>query len=170
MGSGRKRALPLIADLLGKGSGGDKPAPSVDAARLRLGGRAAPATADVGRIVSLDGGHGLKLVGIVLYGTDTDLDVWIEGGVVRRTKPELVEDFRGVVHDDFLAMARDARAFARLREMQAVRYERSPGTIERAALVEKCRYGALVLREDGKLMAVGFRKVWAVQPDVDAPN
>src|SRR6478752_475257 len=114
MGSGRKRALPLLSDLLRQGAGGDKPAPSVDAARLRLGGRAAPATADVGRIVSLDGGHGLKVVGIVLYGTDIDLDVWIEGGVVRRTKAEQVEEFQGVVDDDLLAMARDARAFARL--------------------------------------------------------
>ena len=27
-------------------------------------------------------------------------------------------------------------------------------------LVEKCRYGALVVREDGAVVAVGFRKLW----------
>jgi len=27
-------------------------------------------------------------------------------------------------------------------------------------VVEKCRWGALVLREDGAVVAVGFRKLW----------
>ncbi len=28
--------------------------------------------------------------------------------------------------------------------------------------MEKCRYGAIVVTRDGKLVAVGFRKLWPV--------
>jgi hypothetical protein len=160
MGTSKKRSLPL--------TGRPGAPPNVDAARRRLGGRAAPSTNDAGRVVSLREGGDVEVVGVVLYGAEEELDVWIEGGIVRRVHPSRVVDFAGMVPEDVARMASDARTFSRLREGQRVRFE-SPGTTE-GDLVEKCRYGALVLRGDGKLMAVGFRRLWPVQPIVDKPN
>ena len=170
MGTARKRALPLFHQLMRQATAQNKPAPSVEMARLRLGGRAPATTDDAGRIVSLDGGRGLRVVGVVLYGDPSDLDVWIESGVVRRAPAASVEDFGGVVSADVKAIADDARLFSRLKEGQRVRYENRQGEITEGDLVEKCRYGGLVLRGDGKLMAVGFRKLWSATPVVDAPN
>ena len=35
-------------------------------------------------------------------------------------------------------------------------------------LVEKCRFGAVVARDDGSLVAVGFARVAALEPGTDA--
>jgi len=144
--------------------------PSIDAARKQLGGRAAT-TADAGRVVSLDGEGGVSGVGVILYASPTEVDVWIDEGIVRRTRPEECSTFHGLVGDDLAVLAADARTFSRLREGQSVRYESRSGQTGEGALVEKCRFGALVLRDDGKLMAVGFRKLWPLLPsDDDAFN
>ena len=54
----------------------------------------------------------------------------------------------------------DAHVFARLAEGQPVRYADDQGGLLGGKLVEKCRYGALVVRDDGAVVAVGFRKLW----------
>lgn len=169
MGSGKKRTLPVFDDVLGPQAHRDKGPPTVEAARKNLGGRGMTGEG-AGCIVALPGVGGLQAVGVVLYASATDLDVWIDEGIVRRVRPEDAESFQGVVSEELLALAADARLFATLREGQRVRYQVSPETLVEGDIVEKCRYGALVLGLDGKLMAVGFRKLWPVDPTIASPN
>lgn len=169
MGTGNKKlSLPLFG-AWPTPAGGARRLPSVDAARRNLGGRGAT-TLDAGRIVALDGAGGVTVVGVVLFASAGEIDVWIDGGIVRRTRSEEARPFLGVVPDELVALAADASLFARLREGQRVRYEARRGELAEGAIVEKCRFGALVLRDDGKIMAVGFRKVWPLVASVDAPN
>jgi hypothetical protein len=62
--------------------------------------------------------------------------------VMRATSPALSE------------IAEDARAFAALAEGQNVMFDESI----HGRLVEKCRWGGLVARDDGRIFAVGFRR------------
>jgi hypothetical protein len=41
-----------------------------------------------------------------------------------------------------------------------VRYADDAGALIDGKLIEKCRWGALVARDDGAVVAVGFRKLW----------
>ena len=41
-----------------------------------------------------------------------------------------------------------------------MRYADDDRGLRDAKLVEKCRYGALVARDDGTIVAGGFRKLW----------
>jgi hypothetical protein len=57
------------------------------------------------------------------------------------------------------SIASGAVVFANLHEGQYVRFEADDGSLGEGLLVEKCRYGALVLAGEGesaKIMAVGF--------------
>lgn len=148
---------------------GAGPNPSVETARRHLGGRGST-TAEAGGIVSIEGKGGVAAIGVVLFASESEVDVWIDEGIVRRLAPWQVTPFAGVVPETLLQLAADAKAFAELREGQRVRYATKGGVASDGAIVEKCRFGALVLREDGKLMAVGFRKVWSLSPTHTAAN
>ena len=173
MAAAKKHSLPVIAPLPSSPRGGaaNRPAgpPSVDVARRNLGGRAST-NGEAGRIVSLEGAQsGLTAVGVVLFASATEIDVWLDEGIVRRTQPSQAQPFAGVVSNELVKLAGDAHVFGLLREGQRVRYE-AHGQVTEGAIVEKCRYGALILREDGKLMAVGFRKLWPLVPADASPN
>lgn len=58
------------------------------------------------------------------------------------------------------AIAGDARLFGQIVEGQAVRYADEAGALVQGVVIEKCRWGALVRRLDGVVVAVGFRKLW----------
>lgn len=138
----------------------DKRKPTLEAARQRLGGRAPTAGGRApGTIVELSG----KPAAIV-FASDTELHVLIDatekGARMRKTKPELVGVWSGDVPAMLGKMATDASVFARLLEGQNVRYADDSGALRAARLIEKCRYGALVARDDGTIVAVGFRKLW----------
>jgi hypothetical protein len=107
---------------------------------------------------------------VALYATDTEVDVWIDQGIVRRVTPDAVETFDGPVSAELGNIAADAAAFAQIREGERVDYADAAGNKLEGDLVEKCRYGGLVLRGDGKLIAVGFRKLWSRVRRVAAPN
>jgi hypothetical protein len=49
--------------------------------------------------------------------------------------------------------------FSALSEGDAVRWERD-GSVAEGRIVEKCRYGAIVVTRSTRVVAVGFRKLW----------
>jgi hypothetical protein len=132
--------------------------PTVDTVRRRLGGRASTEPG-AGELVCFPDERGLERAGVVVFVRGEDLDVWLTGDLVRRVRRPDARPMDGVIPDGLLAVARDALAFAELREGQRVRYQHASGLGE-GALVEKCRFGALVERSDGTVLGVGFRRLW----------
>jgi hypothetical protein len=142
------------------------PSATVAALRTRLGGRASGDPGTAGDLVVLDGGGASDRVGVVLFARGDELDVWIADGLVRRTRRDAARSVERAP-EHLAAIASDARTFASLVEGQRVRYELSPGGGAEGTLVEKCRFGALVLREDGKVVAAGFRRLSPAPPSAD---
>ncbi len=149
MGFQKKESLPVYR--------GDVPAspPTVDDARQSLGGRAST-TNDAGRAVVLKNG----LVGIVVFASAESFDVCTEDGRFYRTRPDQVTDAATELPESMQSIAADARIFATLDENRRVRYQRSRGKLEEGLLAEKCRYGALIATDDGRVLAVSFRRLW----------
>jgi hypothetical protein len=129
--------------------------PTVDAMRTRLGGRVA-SRPGVGRLVFVEH-HGRHAAGVVLFVEDGQCDVWIGENRVLRVRGELPPPLEGMADAAMTAVATDAERFAALQEGSFVTYS-TPGHPDRdGTLVEKCRFGALVLRPDGGIVGVGFR-------------
>ena len=151
-------------------------APTVDAVRARLGGRARDDERDpaVGTLVRypVEGDPAgllgsLAPVGVVLFAREGSLDVWAGGGRVRkvpreRATTEAPEANPSEETLEMHAVAADALAFHSLREGARVRFT-TGGTMGEGTLVERCRFGALVLRDDGSVAGVGFRALWALE-------
>ncbi|MBL8603377.1 MAG: hypothetical protein JNK72_15740 [Myxococcales bacterium] len=155
MSQGR-RSLPLFEGML-------RADPStrwkIEQARQRLGGRVR-GNERTGAIVTVMTPDGLGETGVVLYEGEGEVDVWRLGDRVRRTSPTNVLDRHDATVDPkILAVSADARVFATLEEGMTVRFLHPSGQGERATLFEKCRYGALVARDDGSVLAVGFRRL-----------
>jgi hypothetical protein len=89
--------------------------------------------------------------------------------MVRRVRRTDTRPVAGAIPPDLLAVAADARAFAGLREGQRVGF-RDEGRAGEGALVEKCRFGALVERGDGSLVGVGFRRLHGPPGDEKEPS
>jgi hypothetical protein len=151
----RRLFLPLASD-----GAAPRPTPTVDAVRKRLGGRASTEPG-AGEVVTLtgSGGAGAALVtGVVIFVRGEQVDVWLEGDVVRRVRRADTRPARSVIPPDVLAVAAAARVFAGLREGQRVGF-RDDGRRVEGALVEKCRFGGLVERGDRTVVGVGFRRL-----------
>ncbi len=145
----RKLSLPV--------AGGEAPA-RVDAARRQLGGRA-QSDDGVGDLVGFADERGQARVGVVLFVAGDDLSVWTPtSGIVRPLHRSETAPADTVVPADLAAVAEAARRFARLAEGERVRYRDAGGEGE-GVLVEKCRFGALIARSDGSIVAVGFARV-----------
>lgn len=141
---------------LGSGS------PSLDDARRQLGGPWVGGP-DIGRVVRVTGGIGER-VGVVVHATPTDRDVWIGAGRVQRVAPARLVAAEGTAeHDPVVA---DARMHASLSVGDRVVYERSDGTYAEGVLAEKLRFGSLVGTPDGKVVAIGFRRIAPRQADL----
>ena len=139
--------------------------PSIDAARDRLGGRiiaqdVPPFGLACGLVVSVAGGRGPSVPGVIIYASKTEVHVLLDGVRLRRVLPDVVKSFAGEIPLELAKIAGDARLFAQLVEGEAVRYTAEEGDLLTAKVVEKCRWGALVARTDGAVIAVGFRKLW----------
>ena len=158
MGTPRKRSLPLALTILERARATGH-APTVDGARRTLGGRMT-SEAGVGRIVTVETQAG-RALGVMLFASRAECDVLTEEGAVRRTKPERVATYLGEAPSELARIAADAIAFGALMEGDRVRFE-AKGELAEGTLVEKCRYGGLVLRESGKIVAVGFRSLSAL--------
>ncbi|APR88223.1 hypothetical protein A7982_13572 [Minicystis rosea] len=134
--------------------------PTVDTVRRRLGGRASTESG-AGEVVTFHDERGLERTGVVVFVRGDELFVWLEGDVVRRVPRAAARAADGVISEALLAVARDAQGFATLSEGQRVRYQHSDGLGE-GALIEKCRFGALVERHDRTVLGIGFRRLWSV--------
>lgn len=134
------------------------PRPTVDTVRRRLGGRAATEPG-AGGIVRFRDDRGLDRTGVIVFVRGDDLDIWLDGDVVRRVRRGDARPADGMVAEALVAAARDAEAFAALREGQRVQFQQPSGLAE-GSLVEKCRFGALVERTDRTVLGVGFRRLW----------
>ena len=132
----------------------ERPAASLDAVRARLGGRART-DQQAGRVVCfLDTGA----TGVVLYGRGEEVHVFSNAGWVRRTTADALSQVDEPLAD-LRAVVDDVRVFAALEEGTRVRFQDRSGMAQ-GTLIEKCRYGAVVRRDDAKLMGVGFRRIW----------
>jgi hypothetical protein len=164
---GKKVNLPLFGDPAEKKepSRDSRKKPSIDAARARLGGRALETEAPPGGfapgvVVSFVLRNGRRMAGVIVFASRAEVHVLLDGVRLRRLSPGDLELHEGAVDRELGKIAADARLFGQLVESQAVRYADDSGSLVDGRVVEKCRWGALVLRDDGALVAVGFRKLW----------
>jgi hypothetical protein len=146
------RRLPVLFPL------GSDHRPTASAIRAKLGGRTSTEVG-AGDLVSIDVGGGLAHVGIVIYTRGEDVDVWTGEGVVRRARWATVRRVEGPAPPHFTQIAADAATFGGLYEGQRVCYRHDSGTSE-GTLVEKCKFGALVERDDHAIVGVSFRRLW----------
>lgn len=142
------------------------PLPTADAMRRKLGGRASTER-DVGAIVAVATSAGLSRRGVVVFARGEEVDVWFSelGGLrqlVQRTKRDSVTPAEAADGErrELEAVSRDARTFALLEEGSRVCFFGSDGAAK-GRIVEKCRYGALVASDDGRVVGVGFRRLAA---------
>jgi hypothetical protein len=177
---GKKINLPLLPDAWTgrgrdqakatsevKGEKGEPKAkkPSLDDARNRLGGRTndeepAPVGMVPGRVVRVFANDGAEHVAVVVFANPDEVHILIDGTKLRRVPPASVFAYDGEAPSSVSKIAADAHVFSRLAEGEKIRYADDSGGLLAGKLVEKCRYGALVVREDGAVVAVGFRKLW----------
>ncbi len=170
---GKKIVLPLLDELTqrdpARAANAPKKKPSIDAARARLGGRAkndgppAPGVTPGTIVTARD-----AAVGVVVFASAREAHVLFDRSRLRRLTPEDVTAHDGEPPGELGRVAAEARVFWLLVEGQAVRYADHTGVLREGKLVEKCRYGALVLRDDGAIVAVGFRKLWPAPSTGDA--
>lgn len=153
----KKVNLPVVA----------KPAakkPSLDAARARLGGRSEagppPPGFSPGLAVTFALPGGERRAAIVIYAGADEIHVLLDPLRLRRFTSADLTPHEGALDDELTKLAADARLFGMLTEGQAIRYADDAGALVDGKLIEKCRWGALVAREDGAVVAVGFRKLW----------
>jgi hypothetical protein len=166
----KKVNLPLLTDPARTTSSparAPKKKPSIDAARSRLGGRLTAADVPApgllpGTVVSFAVGRSpaARTPGVIVFASMAEVHVLLDGVRLRRLTPNDVELHEGHVDVELEKVAVDARLFGRLLEGHAVRYADDSGNLVDGKVVEKCRWGALVLRDDGAIVAVGFRKLW----------
>jgi hypothetical protein len=131
--------------------------PTIDQARERLGG-AWQGGPGVGDTVSLSGATGAQ-TGVVVHASPTERDVWIGAGRIRRVGAYEVRPPPEGPGPELAAIADDARVHASLREGQRVVYQTRDGATGTGVLAEKLRYGSLVGLEDGRVIAVSFRRL-----------
>ncbi|XXX80414.1 hypothetical protein WMF30_16755 [Sorangium sp. So ce134] len=183
----RKLSLPLVPlDRPARATASAATKPTVDAVRERLGGRASTEPG-VGELVLLTTAAGKALPGVVLFRRGATVDVWIDDpeanfsvpnttersvsgrstahrGLVRRARPADVAPLRAPAPESLVAVAADARVFAALSEGERIRFQ-DGGDLAEGTLVEKCRFGGLVQRDDGIIVGVGFRRLWPAQAE-----
>jgi hypothetical protein len=136
--------------------------PSIEAARRRLGGRAnVPSHRAPGSLVQVRLLGAERTKGVLLWSSERHCDVWFEDGVARRARIHAITPSVGPTPAALLCVAGEIRLFASLAEGESVRWQRGAEVAE-GCIVEKCRYGAIIVSRDGRVVAVGFRKLWPV--------
>lgn len=152
-----KVSLPLVKELEARSSA----APSVDAMRSRLGGRLSPGTrtGDAGAIVDVETGGGATRTGVALFGDDGRIDVLLERGLVRRTQRDRFWYSNAPAPLGLERVPGLLRNLVAAEEGEAVRFRSDDGLWHPATLREKCRFGALLEREDGTVMGVGWARL-----------
>lgn len=123
--------------------------------RARLGGRLeGPKAPDAGRTVTVGGE-----VGVLLSRDERGCDVWLGDSRVKRADAAAVFALAGPPPLELAPAAQAARRFADLLEGERVSFVAPDGRLEQGLLFEKCRFGALVARDDGSVLGVGFQRL-----------
>ena len=156
-----KRTLPS----LGAAATVSHDAPSVDEARVALGGRVEAVNLrgvmKLGALVHFVDVRGKALEGVLVFASLEGADVWVGDGRFHRVPDARMRGSEVTCHGHPLAdVAADAHVFAMLPEGARVRFVDRKGVMQLGLLVEKCRYGALIENEDKRILAVSFRRVW----------
>lgn len=150
---GKKLSLPLLDDVARRPGA----APTIERGRQRLGGTGST-DPRAGTPVRDPGGT----VAIVLYADGDDLDVLVgSAGVVRRSTTAQWST-APAMPPDLATVAATIGRFARLAEGDRVAFQ-SGSVAGEGLLFEKCRYGALVARDDGSIVAVGYASLRPVR-------
>jgi hypothetical protein len=150
----RRLSLPLT-----EGSTTSQEVPSASDVRKRLGG-VGQTEAGAGVVVRFVEDPGAGTLGVVVFRLGDELDVYLGEGWLRRTRSGAVEELEGEAPSSLASIAADARVFSTLIPGQAVRFQSGDGELRSGVLLEKCRFGAIVVRDDKRLVGVGFRKLW----------
>ncbi len=136
---------------------------SIEAARRKLGGRPAGGSARApGSLVRGTLRDGACRTGVILWDSGGRCDVWFDDGIARRVRASVVTSHNGPPPPALGRILAEVRIFASLAEGDRVRWDRS-GSLVDGCIVEKCRYGAIVLTREAKLVAVGFRRLWPAE-------
>jgi hypothetical protein len=128
-------------------------------ARARLGGRAAPSLAAPGSLVEAEMRDGGRRAGVLLWSSREHCEAWFDDGFARRVSASVVSPGTGPVPESLLQVAAEIRVFVALAPGERVKWSRGSEVAE-GCIAEKCRYGAIVVTPEGRLVAVGFRKLW----------
>ncbi len=104
--------------------------------------------------------RGSTVRGVVVFSNEEECDVFLEAGFVKRTKRASIETATCETESPLHELSGEARLFASLDEGKRVRFDEPERGLQEGLLFEKCRYGALVAKDDGTIVAVGFRKLW----------
>ena len=129
--------------------------------RRRLGGTG-QTEAGAGVVVQFVDDPGAGTMGVVVYRRGDELHVYLGDGWLRRTQRSAVAPLEVEPPLSLASVASDARMFAALRPGERVAYQNAVGEVLSGKLFEKCRYGAIVLSDDQRLVGIGFRKLWPV--------
>jgi hypothetical protein len=140
--------------------------PTLETIRQKLGGREA-SVPGAGAIVQMTLPSGEDRPGVVLFASETNFDLWLGDGIVRRVPRKDVRAVLGEPPQGLVVIAGDVRLFNGLEEGQRVRCGSKEGRMDEGKLLEKCRYGALVARDDGVIVAAGFQRIWPAVAGVD---
>jgi hypothetical protein len=141
--------------------------PHIEQARRSLGGSASEC-ASAGRVVEVEVAPGVRKNGVVLCTMDGTVDVWFGDRSVRRSPASRVSPANvdtSAMSDELLSASTDARIFGGLRVGERVCYRVGEGSVSEGTLVERCRYGGIVARDDGALLALGFRRLWPMRQE-----
>ena len=150
----RRLHLPLALDL---------PAPTLAAMRAKLGGRLEPNDSPGdGRLVYVPG---REAPGVLLFEDARAAHVWLGEGLVKKVPRDEVSPHEGTTPDATVKLAEAVRVFAGLEEGDDVAFDDPRGASARGVLLEKCRLGALIGTESGKVLAVGFSRVRSTPAD-----
>ncbi|MCL2447994.1 MAG: hypothetical protein FWD17_03505 [Polyangiaceae bacterium] len=128
-------------------------------ARARLGGRAVPSLGVPGSLVEADMRDGVRRAGVILWSSHEHCEAWFDDGFARRVSASAVSPSTGPVPESLLRVAAEIRVFVGLVAGERVKWSRG-GEVAEGCIAEKCRYGAIVVTPEGRLVAVGFRKLW----------
>jgi hypothetical protein len=161
MSSARKPPPPEASDTdtLRRGRSASTRTP-LESARMRLGGRAdTPSLAAPGTLVEAIMSDGVRRAGVLLWSSREHCEAWFDDGLARRVNAGAASPRTGPVPETLVRVAAEIRVFVMLAEGERVRWSRS-GEVVEGCIAEKCRYGAIVVTPAGRLIAVGFRKLW----------
>ncbi|MEC7525430.1 MAG: hypothetical protein VYE22_36440 [Myxococcota bacterium] len=162
---GDRPNLPVLGGLWGALESGGPP--TLEDARAKLGGAWVSAR-HVGESLDVPGPEGRR-IGLVIHSTPTERDLWVGPGRIQRVALADCRSAGGLV-PDLDDVASDARVHASLSEGQRVTFQRRDGSVGVGTLAEKCRYGSLVGLDDGRILAVSFRKLAPAAADHEAPS